>query len=263
MSADGHHGGMDARRIGRVLRAIREHLGLTQREVADAAALSQAVVSRAERGEVSGLRLATLDRLAGALGAVVHVEIRYRGGEVDRLVDRGHASLVEFVVGILRGHGWEVVVEYSFNEFVDRGSVDVLAWHARTRTLLIVEVKSRFTDLQAMLLSLGRKLRLVPGIVREDLGWDAAAVGRIVVVSGTAQNRSVTAAHRSIFDASFPARAGDIRRWLRSPAGPIAGIWFVSPGAVPTPRQVGRRRRDGRGGRGARPGSRSSTARTF
>jgi DNA-binding Xre family transcriptional regulator len=258
---------MDARRIGRVLRAIREHLGLTQRQVAEAAALSQAIVSRAERGEVSGLRLATLDRIAAALGAVVHVDIRYRGGEADRLVDRGHAALVEFVVGVLRRIGWEVVVEYSFNAFGERGSVDVLAWHAPTRTLLIVEVKSRFTDLQAMLLSLGRKLRLVPGIVREDLGWDAAAVGRIVVVSGTAQNRSVTAAHRSIFDASFPARAGDIRGWLRSPVGPIAGVWFVSTGAVPTPRQAGRRRREGRerGGRSgsSRPGPRSSAARSF
>jgi transcriptional regulator with XRE-family HTH domain len=257
---------MDARRIGRVLRAVREHLGLTQREVGEAAALSQAVVSRAERGDVSGLRLSTLDRLADALGAVVHVDIRYRGGEADRLVDRAHASIVEFVVGVLRGLDWEVVLEYSFNEFGERGSVDVLAWHARTRTLLIVEVKSRFTDLQAMLLSLGRKLRLVPGIVREELGWDVAAVGRIIVVSGTAHNRSVAAVHRSIFDASFPARAADLRRWLRGPSGPIAGIWFVSTSTVPTPRQVGRRRREmrdrrsGRRGRGAGPGPASGSA---
>ena len=104
----------------------------------------------------------------------------------------------------------------------------MLAWHAATRTLLIVEVKSRFTDLQAMLLSLGRKLRLVPDHARRHLDWDAVAVGRIVVVPATKEARNVLKSHRSTFEATLPARAIEIRRWLRDPAGPIAGVWLVS-----------------------------------
>jgi hypothetical protein len=88
-------------------------------------------------------------------------------------------------VQTLRALGWSVRVEYSFNDFGDRGSVDVLAWHPAERVLLIVEVKTRLTDLQAMLSSLGRKIRIVPRLVREDPGWIPRRIARLLVVAGT------------------------------------------------------------------------------
>jgi hypothetical protein len=206
--------------------------------VARRAGRSQSVYSRAESGDLSGMTIGSLERIVAALGATVVVEVRYRGGLGDRLVDAAHAALVEFVVGFLRRESWEVEIEFAFNVFGDRGSVDVLAWHARTRTLLIVEVKSRFTDLQAMLLSLARKLRVVPDVVRRDRGWDAAEVARIVVVHGSAQNRAVVVRYHSSFESTLPARASQIRRWLRDPSGPLAGVWFVSPEALSS---IGRR----------------------
>ena len=41
--------------------------------------------------------------------------------------------IVEHVVAATRASGWEVLVEYGFNHYGDRGSVDVLAWHAGSR----------------------------------------------------------------------------------------------------------------------------------
>jgi transcriptional regulator with XRE-family HTH domain len=219
-------------RIGRVLRAIRLHEGQSQREVAARAGVSQSVYSRAERGELVGMTLGSLDRVAEALGASLSLDIRYRGGIGDRLVDAAHAALVNHVVAVLRSTGWHVELEFGFNVFGERGSVDILAWHAATRTLLIVEVKSRFTDLQAMLLSLARKLRLVPEVARRERGWNALDVARIVVAYGTHENRSILAAHASSFAVALPERAVAIRRWLRSPNGGVAGIWLVSRGAV-------------------------------
>lgn len=230
---------VNASRLGRALRAIRLHQGLSQRAVAKRARLSQSVYSRAERGEIRGMTLASLDRLADAIGASLAVDIRYRGGLIDRLIDAQHASLVELVIGVMRRAGWLVELEFGFNVFGERGSVDILAWHAATRTLLIVEVKSRFADLQAMLLSLARKLRLVPGVAREERGWDALIVGRIVVAYGTHGNRSVMARHAAMFDAALPERSVAIRQWLKMPNGPIAGVWLVSPAAVQS--QVDRR----------------------
>jgi transcriptional regulator with XRE-family HTH domain len=232
---------MDGRHVGRVLRSIREHLGRTQADVATEAAVSPGSVSRAERGMVGTLPVAVVERIAASLGASLYLDIRYQGGMADRLIDRVHAALVDHMVGALRSD-WEVVVEYTFNHFGERGSVDVLAWHAATRTLLIVEVKSAFTDLQDMLASFGRKLRVLPDIVRRDRGWDPLAVGRLIVVSGTTSNRKIVADHRAIFEVSFPARAHAIRAWLAHPRGPIAGVWFVSADAVPTLRTQGRRR---------------------
>lgn len=178
------------------------------------------------------MKIGTLDRIAASIGASLAVDIRYQGGLADRLVDAAHAALVDVVVGMLRRHGWHVEVEFTFNVFGDRGSVDLLGWHLATRTLLIVEVKSRFTDLQAMLVSLARKLRVVPDAVREEFGWDAAQVGRIVVAYGSAENRAVLARYASIFDTALPARANDIRRWLGRPDGPISGVWLMSRDVV-------------------------------
>ena len=210
------------------MRAIRLSRDETQAAVARRAGVSQAVYSRTEAGSSAGLKLATVDRIAGALGAMLDLRLHYQGGLADRLIDRVHASIVEIVVARLKRAGWETLVEFSFNVFGERGSVDVLAWHAASRTLLIVEVKSRFTDLQAMLLSLSRKLRLVPDEVRRELGWDPVAIGRIVAVPGTTETRGVLERHRATFDATLPARTIAIRRWIQVPQGPIAGVWLVS-----------------------------------
>jgi transcriptional regulator with XRE-family HTH domain len=219
---------MDALRFGRVLRAVRRHLELTQATVATRAGVSQSVFSRAERGDLTGMTVGTLDRIAAAIGASLVIDIRYQGGRGDRLVDASHAALVDTIVGVLRRFRWEVEVEFTFNVFGDRGSVDILAWHPATRTLLIVEVKSRFTDLQAMLMSLARKLRVVPDAAREARGWDAVHVGRIVVAYGSAENRAVVARFASTFDAALPARATEVRAWLRHPTGLLSGVWLLS-----------------------------------
>jgi transcriptional regulator with XRE-family HTH domain len=161
---------MKPSRIGRVLRAIRLHLRFSQQAVAAKAGISQSVYSRAERGELGGMTVDSLDRVASALGAKLIIDIGYRGGLGDRLVDAAHAALADLVVRVLDRGGWQIELEFGFNVFGERGSVDFLAWHAATRTLLIVEVKSRLLDLQDMLIAIARKLRLVPDVVREQRG---------------------------------------------------------------------------------------------
>jgi transcriptional regulator with XRE-family HTH domain len=223
---------MKPQRIGHILRAIRLHSRVSQQSVARKAGVSQSVYSRAENGDLGGMTFNSMERIASALGATLIVEIRYRGGLADRLVDAAHAALVELVVGVLDRAGWQVELEYGFNVFGERGSVDILAWHASTRTLLIVEVKSRFLDLQEMLVALARKLRLVPDVVRQERGWDPIHVARFVVTHASTENKSVIARHPALFSTALPARAVAIRSWLRSPNGPIAGVWLVSPEAM-------------------------------
>jgi Holliday junction resolvase-like predicted endonuclease len=196
------------------------------------AGISQSVYSRAERGEVGGMTFDSLDRIASALGATLIIDIGYRGGLGDRLVDAAHAALADLVVRILGRTGWQIELEFGFNVFGERGSVDILAWHAATRTLLIVEVKSRILDLQDMLIALARKLRLVPDLVRKQRGWHALHVAHLVVTYASTENKSVIAKHPALFSTALPARGVSIRRWLRSPQGPIAGVWLVSPEAL-------------------------------
>jgi transcriptional regulator with XRE-family HTH domain len=219
---------MDGRRVGRVLRAVRLHKRLRQRDVAEAARLSRSVVSRAEHGRLDELSFGALTSIAAVIDVSLFLDARWDDGNVDRLIDRAHAAVVEHVVGKLRRLGWDVEVEYGFNHFGDRGSVDVLAWNAATRTLLIVEVKSRLTDLQATFMSFARKLRIVPALVRRERGWDAEHVGRLIVMPGTTANRSIVARHAATFATHFPEGTPQVRAWLRHPARSMGGLWFVS-----------------------------------
>jgi hypothetical protein len=90
-------------------------------------------------------------------------------------------------------------------------------------------VKTALTDLQAFLMSMSRKLRIVPGIIETERGWDRVALGRILIVDGTRANRTIVERHASMFEATFPARTIAARQWLRRPACDFAGIWFVTP----------------------------------
>ena len=223
---------MDDRRVGRLFRAVRQRKDLRQQDVAERAGVSQSVVSDIELGRLELVGLTRVRRVGAVLDITVSLDAWWRGGEADRLLDRAHAALVERVVRILRDGGWEVVPEFTFNHFGDRGSVDVLAWHPLERILLVVEVKSTLTDLQDTLAALSKKLRVVPGVARDQRDWRPRHVATLLVIAGTTANRSIAKRHAATFDAAFPGRSGEARRWLRRPKGSLSAMWFISTKAT-------------------------------
>jgi transcriptional regulator with XRE-family HTH domain len=234
---------MDDRQIGRLLRAVRHRGNLRQVDLAAAVGVHQGVISDLELGRLEAVGLATARRVAGHLGVRLVVSAYWKGGEADRLLDRAHASIVEFVVEILRDRAWDIRPEFTFNVYGDRGSVDILAWHPKERILLIIEVKSTLTDLQDLLATLSRKRRVVPRAAQEQLGWVPAHVAVLVVAAGTTGNRGVVSRHASTFDSALPERSHEVRRWLRRPRGPLAGLWLISRSALPDVATAGSRRR--------------------
>jgi hypothetical protein len=104
----------------------------------------------------------------------------------------------------------------------------VLAWHPTLRALLIIEVKTRITDMQAMLTSLSKKVRVVPTAVARERGWERRVLGHVVVLLDTRANRSTVASHRATFDTTLPRRTRDVRAWVRSPTTDLAGLWFLA-----------------------------------
>lgn len=190
--------------------------------------MSRWIVSRVERGRMAGIDLDTLERIVVALDARLDVIVRWEGEGLDRLLDQGHATLVEVVVRWLTANGWQVAVEVSFSRFGERGSIDVLAWHPGRRRLLVIEVKSVTPDQQAMLAGLDRKARLGPSIAAER-GWVASSAARLLVLWDTTTNRRRLAGHEATVRAALPAATREVVAWLRDPVTPsIAGVWFVS-----------------------------------
>lgn len=208
------------------VRALRRLRRWRQADLGDRAGVSRDTVSRAELGELAGLTVRSLEQLAAALDAVLVVELRWQGAELDRLVDQAHATLQEAVAARLRSAGWTTHLEVSFNHYGDRGRCDILAWHASTRTLLIVEVKSRLGNLQETLGSLNVKRRL-GRLLAEQVGCaDPSAVVVALVVADHRTGRRVVERHPSMFEA-FGLRGRAATAWIAAPSGAPAGLlWF-------------------------------------
>src|SRR3970040_1757772 len=80
---------MNFQRLGGVCRAVRLRKRWRQDDVAAAAGVSRAAVSRIERGLAAEMTLATLDKVTSALEIRIDLVPRWRGGELDQRADCG------------------------------------------------------------------------------------------------------------------------------------------------------------------------------
>ncbi len=142
---------MDGSRIGRGLRAIRLRARLRQSDVSGGARVPRDVVARIERGDLDGVRVGQLRAAVVALRADLDIVLRWNGADLDRLLNAGHSAMHELVVGILTEAGWEVLPERSFSIWGERGVIDIVAWRAPSRTLLIVELKPEIVEVQRLI----------------------------------------------------------------------------------------------------------------
>jgi transcriptional regulator with XRE-family HTH domain len=219
---------MDDQRIGRTLRALRHRLGWRQVDVAGRARGTQNDVSRLERGRIGTMSVDKVRRLAAALDAELILTIRWRGGEIDRLMDEGHAALVGWIVGVLVDAGWEAQAEVSYAIRGERGSIDVLAWHAPTRTLIVVEVKTELTSLEETLRKHDAKQRLGAEVAGDRFGWrDPAAVCRLLVLPARTTPRRHVTKHAAVLDRAYRLRGAAVREWLRAPGGSTSALLFA------------------------------------
>ncbi|MHB8459570.1 MAG: helix-turn-helix domain-containing protein [Candidatus Limnocylindrales bacterium] len=264
---------MDQIRVGNLVRALRQRLGWRQLDLATRAGVSRSLISLVECGHLDGIPLRTIRGILHVLGASVDLDVRWRGGALDRLLDERHAALVAAMSSVLIRAGWAAVPEVTYARYGERGSIDLLAWHAGTRTLLVVEVKTELVSIEATVRKLDEKARLAPIVGRDRCGWTATTVGRMVVLPASSTPRRQVDRHSRILDLALPGRGPGIRSWLQRPDGPIAGILFVSCASGSGIRQArGGRRRVARSsaGRGVetvntvtadRPGPRPSSGR--
>lgn len=218
---------MDDIAIGRLLRSIRTRLRLRQVDVADRARLSQQLVSMLELGALEHVSVPALRRVARAVGAEVVIGVRWRGAEVDRLRDEDHARIVASVVSRLEALGWLTATEVTYSVWGERGSIDVLAFHPATRTLLVIEVKTELVSAEETIRRLDQKVRLAPKIAAERLGWSVLATARMLAVMDTRTARRRVERHDPVFRRAFPVRGWASRTWLRSPAGTASLLLFV------------------------------------
>ncbi len=217
---------MDRYRLGSVLRAVRRRTGRRQVDVARQAGVSDATVSRIERGELDTINVEVVQRVARAVGVRVEWVARWRGAELDRMLNERHAAMHEAVVPWLERCGWEAVPEVSFSVYGERGVVDVLAVHHDSRHLLVVELKTALVDVQALIGTVDRYRRLAPRMAA-DRGWAIATTSVWVVLADGRTNRRRVAAHARVLRSAFPSDGRLMGRWLLRPQSPVRALSFL------------------------------------
>jgi transcriptional regulator with XRE-family HTH domain len=218
---------MDDQRVGSGLRAMRIRRRLRQRDLSMAAGVPRGVVALIEHGRLDEVGFGQIRAVARALDARFEGLVRWQGGDLDRLTNRGHAQMHEAMARwFAELDGWLAVPEVSFAHFAERGVIDILAWHASTGTVLVVELKTAIVDINDLMSTMDRRRRLAREIAN-DLGWNAKVVATWVVVASGRTNDRVFAEHATVLRAKFPGDGRTMRRWLDRPTGEVAALSFL------------------------------------
>ena len=199
---------MDDQRLGSTIRLLRRRRQWRQADLARAAGMSRAAVSRAERGHLDELTLAAFRRVTAAL---------------------------------------DLRVEVSYSIFGERGVIDMLAWHADRAMVLVVEFKTELIDVNDLVATMDRRRRLAIAIA-QDFKWRPVSASSLVVLVGDRTNRRRVTEHRTLLRAAFPADGRRLAGWLRDPGESVAmlAMWpderqeTSRPGGRPLEARVGR-----------------------
>lgn len=229
--------------IGRGLRALRHRRGLRQRDLSAIAGVAPSVIAEIEAGRIGPHSVAALRRAVEAGGGWLRIDLQVAGGDVYRLLDADHAQLQAHWRAWLERHGWLVDAELTFNHYGERGSIDLYAWHAASRTLLVIEIKTAIVDVQSLLAGVDRKVR-IGGQLARGRGWRPRAVIPVLLVAEgtTARNRILE--HASLFS-GFSLRGRAALSWLADPASQMSPSGVLCMTKLPQA-HPGDRRRAGR-----------------
>jgi hypothetical protein len=111
--------------------------------------------------------------LGYALGLRLEIEYsdpRQRAVPTSRPTDLVHSAMGEFEVAHLAGHGFPIGVDEPYQHYQFAGRADVVAWDLAARSLVHIENRTRFPDLQDAAGSWNAKRSYLPGVLSARLG---------------------------------------------------------------------------------------------
>jgi transcriptional regulator with XRE-family HTH domain len=204
------------------LRESRVALGLTQREAADRAGVSQGFWSHLERGGGTMASLETLASCAAAVGTELAAFLEARPG-ADLPRDIAHLRGQEAIVRFARSGGWRARVERAIDPAARRSrSIDVQLERegASGPEIAVVELLDLLTDGGEAMRSLADK---TAAMRRAE---PRARVAALLVLRATRRNRTLVTELASVIQARFPAGS---RAWIAA----------LTMGVRPMPRDDG------------------------
>jgi transcriptional regulator with XRE-family HTH domain len=217
--------------IGAAVRDGRRRLGLTQRDLAGLAGVPQSTISRLERGLPTGVSLERVGRLLDRLETRLVASARpplVVGGPSER--DAVHSRVLDYVERRLIRLGFETAREVPIGGNRVRGWLDLLAWRARDRVVVLGEIKGDIDDVGAFERQIAWYEREAWAASRE-LGWRPSRVVVLGAVLSSGHNADVVRAHADALRRRFPTPPSGLRIVLdgATPTAKTGALAFVDP----------------------------------
>jgi transcriptional regulator with XRE-family HTH domain len=216
--------GGDAKRARAARRA-------TQAQVASRIGVSRSRYADLERGEGAAAPLELWVQVGIALGRPLAVAFsRDLESPSSGPLDAGHLAGQELVLRLARQHGRHPDVELTLGSGRQPHTADVVLRDQRQRTLMLLEILNRITDLGGSARSTERKARELEGLAilaggdrspyRVAVGW---------LLTDTAANRRIAATYPEFFRSRFGGSSVALARALvdgTDPPARPAVVWI-------------------------------------
>jgi hypothetical protein len=217
----------DDERLAKASRLIRRQLGLRQVDLATPRYVAQEI----EGGRAGSLTTDLVRAHFAALGAKAQFTVWWNGAATDRVLDERHAEILSASAGLVASAQFRVLTEFTFNEYGERGSIDLFGGRDDARAVFLGEAKSEWGSLEETLRRQDLKRRLAPKLAKEAFGWRPSCIASVLIFPDERTARRIAERFTETLT-GYPARANEIRAWLRHPAGDLSGIWFLSNAAM-------------------------------
>jgi transcriptional regulator with XRE-family HTH domain len=221
------------RALGDAIRTARLETGWSQAALARRIGTSQSIVSRLETAVATSIDCAVTSKALDVLGVKVSFDGRTLGLAGRREQRDGvHAACVAFIARRLRSQGWEAAVEVEIGDGRSRGWIDILAYRASDRTLLVIEVKTEIHDVGALLRTAAWYRREAPAAARR-LGWTASRVVLGLLALASSDNDERLARQRALIGELFPDDASALETLIEGVINPppLGAVAMVDPRA--------------------------------
>jgi transcriptional regulator with XRE-family HTH domain len=205
-----------AKRLGVSLRDARQAAGLTQRQLADRAGVSQPEIVRLEAGDGWDTGIDTWAACAAGTGTQVAAFLeRMPGADLPRDIE--HLRRQNLVIRESAPGGWHPLPEALLPDgTLHPRSIDVHLTREPRREVAVVEIWDLILDGGAAMRGLEGKVQTL----RERLGqpWN---VQGLLLVRGTRRNRDLVRELVPLFAARYPASSEAWLRAFRDPETPL------------------------------------------
>jgi transcriptional regulator with XRE-family HTH domain len=220
--------------LGQQIREARRARRLTTRDLAFRSGVSRTSVYTLERGEAVSLEAAV--RVATALGLRLAVDLhdpRRRELRAGPHRDVVHSAMGEFEASRFRAVRLPTRLDEPYQHYQFAGRADLVSWDVSARSILHIENRTRFPDLQESAGSFNAKRAYLAAALAERLGvrgW--ASETHVMVGLWSAEVLHVLRLRTESFRSLCPDSAGAFESWWTgrpTPSGRTSTFVLLDP----------------------------------